>query len=113
MRVSNKSKKTGKKSLLARAIPYCLTAAGILGGVFGLIQYGQMLGNSNKTIYEQLLSQLRQQIEFLSERHQVEIQKLQAMLESQRDEDARLRSDLARLQKELETTQSQLDKERD
>lgn len=110
------SEETRKKSLLAKVTAYFLTAAGILGGVFLLIQYGQMLGNSSleehKTLYEQSLAQLQHQMELLSERHQVEIQRLQANLESEQEANAKLRVEFARLQKDFETTQSQLDKER-
>ena len=110
-------KGTNKKSLLAKTIAYFLTAASILGGVFLLIQYGQMLGSSSleehKTLYEQSLSQLRNQMDLLLERHQVEIQKLKANLEGQREDNAKLRLEIARQEKDLEKTQSQLDEKQE
>ena len=99
MRKSRKSKETEKKSLLARAGPYFLMAAGILGGVFGLIQFGQWLGSSS--------------LGLLSAGHKVELQKLQANLENQRDENAKLRSESVLLQKDIETAHSQLNKEQE
>lgn len=109
-------KGTGKKSLLAKTIAYFLTAAGILSGVFLLIQFGQMLGSSSleehKTLHEQSLFQVRNQMELLLERHQVEIKNLQANLEGEREKNAKFRAEFVRQQKDFETIQSQLDKER-
>ncbi len=109
------SEGTRKKGLFKRAIAYFLTAAGIFGGIFLLIQYGQMLGSSSleehKTLYEQSLSHLRHQMELLLERHQVEIQNLQVKLENEREENAKFRVEISRQQKDFEATQSQLNKE--